>query len=301
MGLIRSALLLAAGITAYRWARRKPAPRAAHVRGIARVVPDLGAAQAFYVEALGFTAAGRASVPTSVLAALGLAGERAEYASLRLGRETVYLVRFAMPGQPYPADSASDDAWFQHLAIVVSDMDAAYARLQSVPGWTPITQGGPQLLPPGNGGVRAFKFRDPAGHPLELLWFPPGQGRAMWQHGSGVTLGIDHSALAVRSGTASLRFYRGLGFTENHRSRNRGPAQSRLDALPAADVEVIGLRIPGSAGAGLELLRYHPPGRPARTRPRDQVTDLTVLAAPGKTLRALRDPDGHMILLTGAA
>ena len=115
---------------------------------------------------------------------------------------------------------------------------------------------------PRTAGCAPFKFRDVAGHPLELLWFPPGQGRALWQNGTGLTLGIDHSALTVRSGPASLRFYRGLGFTVDHRSRNRGPSQSALDALPQAEADVIGLRIPGSAGAGLELLVYHPPPAP---------------------------------------
>ena len=81
------------------------------------------------------------------------------------------------PGPPYPAGSRSPDLWFQHFAIVVSDMDAAYARLRAA-GVPPISFGGPETLPEQNGGVRAFKFREPDGHPLELLWFPPGQGRA---------------------------------------------------------------------------------------------------------------------------
>jgi hypothetical protein len=33
---------------------------------------------------------------------------------------------------------------------------------------------------PRNGSVQAFKFRDRDGHPLELLYFPPGQGRPIW-------------------------------------------------------------------------------------------------------------------------
>ena len=33
-------------------------------------------------------------------------------------------------GRPAPADSRSNDRWFQHVAIIVSDMDRAYARLR---------------------------------------------------------------------------------------------------------------------------------------------------------------------------
>ena len=99
---------------------------------------------------------------------------------MRLGAQDIALVQFARQGRPYPRDSRSDDLWFQHLAIVVNDMDLAYAHLSSHAGWRPISEGGPQLLPPSNGAVRAFKFRDPDGHPLELIWFPPAQGRAVW-------------------------------------------------------------------------------------------------------------------------
>ncbi len=37
---------------------------------------------------------------------------------------------------------------------------------------TPISRGGPQVLPPSTGGVIAYKFRDPDGHPLELINSP---------------------------------------------------------------------------------------------------------------------------------
>jgi catechol 2,3-dioxygenase-like lactoylglutathione lyase family enzyme len=96
---------------------------------------------------------------------------------MRLGGEEVEFVAYRRPGRAYPADSRSPDLWFQHFAIVVSDMDRAYRQLQRA-GARPISRGGPQTLPEQNGRVRAFKFRDPDGHPLELLFFPDGQGRA---------------------------------------------------------------------------------------------------------------------------
>ena len=116
---------------------------------------------------------------------------------MRLGDQEIALVRFSARGRPYPPGSRSDDLWFQHLAIVVSNMDAAYAHLSSHPGWRPVSEGGPQLLPPMNGAVRAFKFRDPDGHPLELIWFPPDQGRSVW-HGNAST-GRSSASTTARS------------------------------------------------------------------------------------------------------
>ena len=42
---------------------------------------------------------------------------------MRLGTQDIALVRFTVPGRPYPRDSRSDDLWFQHLAIVVDDLE----------------------------------------------------------------------------------------------------------------------------------------------------------------------------------
>jgi catechol 2,3-dioxygenase-like lactoylglutathione lyase family enzyme len=185
----------------------------------------------------------------------------------------------------------------------VNDMDVAYAHLSSHAGWHPISEDGPQLLPPSNGSVRAFKFRDPDGHPLELLWFPSGEGRAEWHPRVSATLfmGIDHSALSVASTSRSLAFYRALGLQVSERSVNRGPAQERLDGLPGARVRVTGLRPASDANAGLELLDYRPSGRAARpVFPNDLVTDWTTLAvhpSPSDSSCALQDPDGHRLVL----
>ena len=111
-----------------------------------------------------------------VLTALGVAERRANEVKMRIGEEEIVLVQFESAGREYPARSRSDDLWFQHLAIVVSDMDEGYSRLRSSGGWDPISTEGPETLPASSGGVRAFKFRDPDGHPLELLWLPPGVG-----------------------------------------------------------------------------------------------------------------------------
>jgi catechol 2,3-dioxygenase-like lactoylglutathione lyase family enzyme len=279
--------------------------QAERILRISRVVSDLGRAEAFYREGLGFRATTRGRCDAATLAALGLGNDDAEEVVMRLGAQDIALVRFAAQGRPYPPDSRSEDLWFQHLAIVVSDMDAAYAHLSAQAGWRPISAAGPQVLPPWNGAVRAFKFRDPDGHPLELIWFPPDQGRPVW-HGDasrGPFLGIDHSALSIASTARSLDFYRALGLRVSDRSLNHGPAQARLDGLPGARVRVTGLRPASATGPGLELLGYQPPGRAAGVTPANDVaTDWVTLAvslSPGISPRAVHDPDGHRLVLVG--
>jgi catechol 2,3-dioxygenase-like lactoylglutathione lyase family enzyme len=265
---------------------------------ISRVVSDLSRAEAFYRDAVGFRTTGHGPLDAETLTALGVQDASAEVVVMQLGAQEIGLVRFSVPGRPYPPGSRSNDLWFQHLAVVVSDMDAAYAHLCRSADWTPITEGGPQTLPPANGGVRAFKFRDPDSHPLELIWFPSQRSRT---GAAGPFLRIDHSALSIAATPRSLAFYRALGFHISDRSLNRGPAQARLDGLPDATVEVTGLRAADADSAGLELLAYRPPGHPiGNCDPTDGLMDWVTLgvAAPAEKLpRAVRDPDGHLLLL----
>jgi catechol 2,3-dioxygenase-like lactoylglutathione lyase family enzyme len=293
--------------------------QAQSVVGISRVVSDLSRAESFYRSALGFNGLSSAPADPEVLQALGLAGGAGEF-RLRLGEEELVLVQFESAGGDYPADSRSNDLWFQHLAIVVSDMDTAYSRLRSCAGWRPISTEGPETLPASSGGVRAFKFRDPDAHPLELLWFTPRHENPKWQERRRASasdepfLGIDHTALSVSSNRRSLAFYRSLGLSIEDETVNSGPAQSRLDGLDAAHVRVTGLRPAGVAGPGLELLAYRPPGRarenPSISDPPMQWTTLSAIA-PGpatandrgrappllKKISAVSDPDGHRFVL----
>jgi catechol 2,3-dioxygenase-like lactoylglutathione lyase family enzyme len=278
--------------------------QAESIAGISRVVADLGRSESFYRSALGFAALSRTAPDLEVLRALGLRETGAREARMRLGSEEITLVQFDARGREYPPDSRSDDLWFQHLAIVVSDMDAAYQHLRSNAHWRPISTDGPQTLRASNGGVRAFKFRDPDGHPLELLWLPPDRGRAVWQsarqaHAAALPfLGIDHSALAVSSTRRSLAFYRSLGLHITARSINAGPAQSRLDGLEAAQVRVTGLRPASLEGPGIELLAYRPRGR-AMEGGWITLNAVTAGGAAGRIAKicALVDPDGHRIVL----
>lgn len=297
------------------------------LRRIGRNVSDLARAIAFHRDALGFSFINEFPINDPAWGELtGIPGAGGHKAVMRLGEQELELAAFDPPGRSYPLESGSTDHWFQHIAIVVADMDAAYARLCRH-AFTAITEDGPQQLPPNTGSVTAFKFRDPDGHPLELLHFPPGIGDACWQGRQGVFLGMDHSALSVADTASSKDFYtRLLGFSVAGRSRNSGPEQARLDHAPDVLVEVVALD-PADAGTPhIELLGYErPAGRPipADVRPDDVAADRLVLEVDDlpsliETLEAegtgfvsagtvsadddrraalVRDPTGHLLLL----
>lgn len=273
----------------------------------------------FYEGAFGCARVGVEERQGAALAGLmGLSAARARMVRLRLGAQAVEIAAFTPPGRPYPDERASNDPAFQHMAIVVSDMRAAYDRLCRQPGWTPITAPEPQRLPARSGGVTAFKFRDPEGHPLELLEFPPAAVPPAWQGQAGVFRGIDHSAIVVAETARSVAFYHDLlGFTVGLRSLNRGIEQERLDGLPGAVAEVTALA-PAVAPPHLELLCYRSPAPSpsvrlssndvAATRLVLEVDDLPALIVRARAARVefisreasgasalLRDPDGHAL------
>jgi catechol 2,3-dioxygenase-like lactoylglutathione lyase family enzyme len=195
---------------------------------------------------------------------------------MRLGAESIELTEFLAPrGKPTPVDARSNDRWFQHVAIIVSDMDRAYQWLREhkVQHASP----GPQLLPAWNrnaGGIRAFYFRDPDGHPLEVLWFPQDKGNAKWHVPTDrLFLGIDHTAIVISNTEASLKFYRDrLGMEVAGESENYGPEQERLNNVFGARLHITALR--AASGPGIEFLEYLAPqdGRPYP--PEEKANDL---------------------------
>ena len=266
------------------------------------VAIDAQALANFYQRALGFRRVGETDRTVDGSAE---GADRALAVTLALGDQTVELLQFASPSRPYPKHMASSDVAFQHLALVVSDMDAAYAQLQSVDGWTSISTSGPETLPPASGGVTAFKFRDPEGHPLELLYFPPDQLSDYWkkQSAAGLFLGIDHSAISVADVARSVAFYQSIGCSVAHRSTNRGVEQGRLDDLDDPVVEVIAMK-PPDAPAHVELLGYHRGAGqpPLDMRPDDVAATRLIFAAKAEdpdaaAARQLQDPDGHRSLI----
>ncbi|HLB88726.1 MAG TPA: VOC family protein [Terriglobales bacterium] len=196
----------------------------------------------------------------------GVFGLRIRVVRMRLGDEFVELIEYLAPkGRPIPVDSRSNDRWFQHVAVIVSDMDKAYGWLRQ--NKVEHASSGPQRLPDWNknaGGISAFYFKDPDGHPVEVLQFPPDKGPEKWHRPTDkLFLGIDHTAIVVWDTGASLRFYRDLlGMRVAGESENYGTEQEHLNNVFGARLRITALR--GASGPGIELLEYLAPrdGRP---------------------------------------
>ncbi|MEO6040017.1 MAG: VOC family protein, partial [Saprospiraceae bacterium] len=177
-------------------------------------------------------------------------------------------------------------------------------------------------------GIRAFYFRDPEGHNLELIWFPSGKGNTRWQStlaAPSVFLGIDHTAIAITDTDRSMAFYRdALGLVWGGHSENYGPEQEHLNQVFGARLDINGLH--ADQGSGVEFLNYlTPPGGrpiPADSRPTDiwyyqteiwtddlagllqrlekqgfGKTSSGITSMDGLDWALLRDPDGHAVLL----
>ncbi|HEY3253571.1 MAG TPA: VOC family protein [Polyangiaceae bacterium] len=261
----------------------------------------------------------------------GMAGAEMRAVRLALGAEEVELREFvAPPGRGIPPDTQSNDQIFQHMAIVVRDMDQAFVRLRSAPG-VELVSAAPETIPfsnPAAGGIRALYFKDPDHHNLELIWFPEGKGRQRWHaQQTGLFLGIDHSAIAVSDSARSAPFYESLGFVAAGHSLNEGAEQARLSGVPDARVQITGFS--AESGPGVEFLDYLAPGvgrsAPSNTSVNDlwhweiyvEVADLASAMdavtthggasrsaldvsalEPGYRLSSLvRDPDGHCLQL----
>lgn len=244
--------------------------KAIELKSIALTVSDLDRSVAFYEQAMNFKKVSEQTIVNRDFDYLtGVFGSRVRSAELQLGDEKIQLNQYlSASGKPIPIDSRSNDLWFQHFAVVVSDMDKAFAQLQrlSVTG----ISSAPQTIPASNqgaAGIKAYKFKDPDGHPLELLYFPKDKGRAKWHGYTGqVFLGIDHTAITVSDTARSTAFYRGvLGFTVAGGGVNTGTTQEQLDNAFGAVVRITGLRPHSTQSVGLEFLQYLTPsgGRPA--------------------------------------
>ncbi|MEB3277158.1 MAG: VOC family protein [Cyanobacteriota bacterium] len=250
---------------------------------------DLEPTAQFYVDQLGFSrGAGWQLEGCRYATLLGLPQAALKLMRLHLGAECLELMQVLDPGpgqrqgHPIPADSRSCDLWFQHICMVCRDLDGAISQLQPAlqSGRAQAVSTAAQTLPPWNtaaAGIRAYKFRDPEGHNLELLQFPPDKGDARWHQANGsasgnpepqpMNLGIDHSAISVASTETSCRFYdQLLGLRLGGDGINSGPTQDGLDGLSDTQVRITGHRCP--LGAGIECLNYLPPNR-GRAMPTD--------------------------------
>ena len=303
------------------------------VAAVGFTVADMDRSIAFYRDVLTFKQVGNVEVDGPEYDQLwGVFGVRARVVRMQLGEEQLELTEFLSPPdvRPIPVPSYSNDLWFQHVAIVVRDMEAAWAQLRKhhVRQISPR----PQTIPASNvaaAGIKAIKFRDPDGHSLELLWFPEGKGHPRWHAaGAELFLGLDHTAMTVRSTENSAKFYRDLlGMTVIGGTLNMGSTQQYLDSLPGARTRVTGLA-PRMGPPGVEFLEYELPtgGRPipndshptdlwhwqttlvvpdteaaaGRLRPHATFVSPAIAALPDGLLGftkgfMVRDPDGHVL------
>lgn len=242
--------------------QQQPQPLVQSVQSIGMTVSDLDRSVEFYTRVLDFEKLNEEEqFGDAYERSVGLFAARSRTAKLKLGDEVIELTEFLTPrGRAVPADSASNDHWFQHIAIIVSNMDTAYQKLKKhkVRHLSPS----PQRLPDWNknaGGIEAFYFADPDGHPLEILHFPEGKGDAKWRQPSNkLFLGIDHTAIVISDTDQSLKLYRDqLGMRVAGISENYGPEQERLNAVFGARLRITTLK--ADHGPGIEFLEYLSP------------------------------------------
>jgi catechol 2,3-dioxygenase-like lactoylglutathione lyase family enzyme len=304
------------------------------VGAVGMTVSDLNRAVAFY-SALTFQKVSEIEVFGDEYEQLvGVFGARMRIVRMQLGNEFLELTEYVTPrGKPIPIDSRSNDLWFQHIAIVVSDMSKAFEKLRALR--VEFVSTGPQRLPDWNdaaAGIEAFYFRDSDQHNLEVIYFPPGKGDPRWQERTDkLFLGLDHTAIAVSNTEASLHFYHGLlGFRKAGESENYGTEQEHLNQVFGAHLRITGMRT--ESGPGIEFLEYLAPrdGRPCppESKPNDILfwnTTLVTSDLDGLVLKlrgehihfmsskvvvvrkgenslsksvVVTDPDGHGVLLT---
>ena len=211
-------------------------------------------------------------------------------------------------------------------------MDRAYEHLREHK--VEHASSGPQLLPktiPNAGGIRAFYFKDPDGHPLEILQFPPDKGGREVAHArptassSASTTRRSSSADTDASLALLPRRARPPRRRRERELRHRAGAPEQRVRRSAAHHRPAS----GEQGPGIELLEYLAPrdGRPApadlrandlahwQTRlvigtPADAAGALRgrAIVSPGKVetpaassastgASAVGDPDGHVVQL----
>ena len=260
------------------------------IKAIEMTVADLPRALAFYTEVLQCQLVSREEKTGEVTA------------RLRLGEETLILRDYAADGRPIPDGLPANDRSFQHIAIVVGDIDAAYAHLLRHD--TGIVAAGVQRLPDWNfdaAGIRALYFHDPDGYFLELIQFPNEKGEPRWHRRHGPLFrGIDHSAIVVSAMKRSVAFYRDeIGLSISGGSVNYGGEQELLSQVRSARVRITSLR--GAKGPGLELLQYEKPGLiralAGDPAPNDSSHWQIDLQAGTHKAEARRDPDGHALAI----
>jgi len=297
-------------------------------------VKDMNTSVKFYSEVLGFKKISDQEFSGTAYEQLqNLFGLRIRVVQMQLGDEQIELTDYLTSGgRSIPEDQKANDLSFQHIAIVVSDMEKAFVQLRkyNVEFVSTSPQTLPKTIPPAE-GVKAFYFHDPDKHNLELIYFPAGKGQTKWHMPTNkIFLGIDHTAIGISNTDNSLQFYQTiLGIEKKGESFNFGIEQEHLNNVEGASLHITGLR--AATGPGVEFLQYLKPGAgkpyPADTKANDLWFWSTTLyvynidkiyqqlqmegyssvskgvielaSADGHYCKAfiVKDPDGHAMLL----
>lgn len=245
------------------------------VDAIGITVKDMNRSVKFYSEVLGFKKVSDQAFSGAAFEKLqGLFGINMRVVRMQLGDEFIELTDYLTAGgRSIPEDQKSNDLFFQHIAIVVSDMDKAFEQVKKFN--VEYVSTAPQTLPVSNiaaAGIRAFYFHDVDEHNLELIWFPPGKGDPKWQTANNkIFLGIDHTAIGVSNSGNSQKFYQDImGIERKGESWNSGTEQEHLNNVEGARLHITGFR--AAAGPGVEFLQYLQPG-PGKKYPADSRAD----------------------------
>jgi catechol 2,3-dioxygenase-like lactoylglutathione lyase family enzyme len=241
------------------------------VDAIGITVSEMNRSVKFYSEVLGFKKVSDVELVGRTYEQLeGIFGLHIRVVRMQLGNEFIELTDYLTSGgRSIPEDAKSNDLIFQHIAIVVSDMEKAYDRLRKFK--VEYVSTSPQTLPktiPGAEGIKAFYFHDPDKHNLELIYFPKDKGEPKWHLDDGRTfLGIDHTAIGVSNSEESHKFYAALlGLERKGESWNKGVEQEHLNNVEGASLHISGYR--ANRGPGIEFLQYLKPG-PGKIYPGD--------------------------------
>src|SRR5215831_15897466 len=140
-------------------ARAAASPLASAVDSVDITVSDMDRAVDFYSHVLSFTKVRDTEVAGETYENLeGVFGARMRVVRMQLGDEFIELTQYLAPqGRPILWGARSNDRSFQHIAIIVSDMDKAYAWLRQ--NKVEYASSGPQRLPDWNStaaGIKAF-------------------------------------------------------------------------------------------------------------------------------------------------
>lgn len=230
---------------------------ARRIARVSRTVSDLGRAVAFHTDALDFRVVDESNHRDRSWGQLmGVPELHSHSFTLRLGEDELELVAFDPPGAPCPRPNDTGHICRQRIAIAVSDMDAAFNRLCGY-SFTAITEAGPQILPALYGGRRAYKFRDPDGHALELIEFVDAGSEKTWRRQAGLFLGIDHTAIDVADVKRSIDFYtRILGMTMTSSPHMPGAAREYVEPEHQKLASVIDVHCACCTHPYLELISY---------------------------------------------